>query len=82
MRPEMPYLAAGGIAIVGGIARAKGFPPNLLQASIGTVILVIVASATTNTKLAPLVHAVGLLLVLAATMGAVNAINASKRKGK
>lgn len=71
MRPEMPYLAAGGIAVAGGIAKSGGLPKNVLGSVIGTVGLVIIASATADTPVAPLVRAIGLLLLLAAVMAAV-----------
>lgn len=73
MRPELPFLAAGGVALVGGARKARGFPPNALGGVIATVILVIVASATSGTRAAPLVHAVGLLLLLTVVMATVTA---------
>jgi hypothetical protein len=78
MNPEMPFLAAGAISLAGGVAKAKGLPSNAMQSVIGTVVLVIVASATANTRIAPLVRAVGLLLLLAATMAAVPAFTKKK----
>lgn len=81
MRPEMPFLAAGTIAIAGGAIREKQWPSEGAQAVIGTLILVIFASATANTRIAPLVRAIGLLLLLAATMATVNAVKSAK-KGK
>lgn len=80
MRPEMPYLAAGAIAIGGGAIKNHGWPTNTLTSVIGTVALVIFASATAGTKVAPLVRAVGLLLVLAASMAAMNSILAARKK--
>lgn len=68
MRPEMPFLAAGGIAIAGGFVREKKWPENGVKALIGTLLLVIVASATSGTSFAPLVRAIGLLMLLAAVM--------------
>jgi hypothetical protein len=69
MRPELPFLAAGAVAIVGGTKREGKFPANGMQALIATVVLVVAASATANTRIAPLVHAVGLLLLMAAVYG-------------
>jgi len=66
MGPEAPFLAAGAVAIAGGVARDKAFPPEGMTAVVGTVFLVIIASATANTKAAPLVRAVGMLLLMAA----------------
>lgn len=78
MRPEMPYLAAGSVAIVGGAIRENGWPSEGAQAAIGTLIMVIFASATANTKIAPLVRAIGMLLLLAATMATVKAVKTKK----
>lgn len=79
MRPEMPFLAAGVVAIAGGTIREKQWPSEGAQAVIGTLILVIFASATASTKIAPLVRAIGMLLLLAATMATVNAVKSAKR---
>lgn len=76
----MPYLAAGAIAIGGGAIKNHGWPSNTLNAVIGTVALVILASATSGTRIAPLVRAVGLLLMLAAFIAATNAVIASQKK--
>jgi hypothetical protein len=78
-RPELPFIAAGTIAIIGGTIRDKGVPKDAPRAVIGTVVLVLVASTTDGTKLAPLVHALGLLLVLGTTIAAVNAYNKRKK---
>lgn len=79
MRPELPFLAAGVVAVIGGAIQQKKWPDNTGPAIIGTVVLVLAASASTNTRMAPLVHAVGLLLLLASTMAAVRATQ-TKRK--
>lgn len=79
MRPEMPFLAAGGVALAGGVAKSGGLPKNTLSAVVGTVALVIVASATADTPIAPVVRAIGLLLLLAAVMASVPAFTAKKR---
>lgn len=78
MRPEMPYLAAGAVALVGGVAKEKHFPKAGLPAVIGTVVLVIVASATAGTRVAPLVRAIGTLLLMAAIFAATKAIQKAK----
>lgn len=72
MRPEMPFLAAGAITIAGGFAREKGWPKEGAGALIGTMVLVIVASATSGGVLAPLVRAFGLMLVLVAVLASVS----------
>lgn len=80
MRAELPYLAAGAIALTGGAIKNHGWPTNTLNTVIGTVALVILASATSGTKIAPLVRAIGLLIVLAASMAAIKAVTAAKNK--
>ena len=82
MSPELPFIAAGGVAIVGGTIREHGWPSKGPEAVLGTIILAVVASASADTPLAPLVHALGLLLLLTTVMTTVNAVNASKKKGK
>ena len=73
MRPEMPFMAAGTVAVVGGIAREGKFPASGLNAVVGTVILVIAVSATADTAIAPLMRAIGVLLLLTSVMAAVPA---------
>jgi hypothetical protein len=80
VRPELPYLAAGSIAIAGGMAREKSWPKSGARAVIATVVLVIVASATAETALAPLVRAIGLLAVLGAIMSATPVVTKARRK--
>ncbi len=79
MRPELPYLAAGAVSVIGGAIREKKWPDNTGRAAIGTVVLVLAASASANTRGAPLVQAVGLLLLLTSIMAAVKA---AQTKGK
>jgi hypothetical protein len=73
MRPELPFLAAGAVAVIGGAIRDKAWPSYTTRAVIGTVALVLVASATDNTRVAPLVRAIGLLLLLTTVMAAAKA---------
>ena len=82
MKPELPYLAAGAVAIIGGTRREGHFPAKGLNAVVGTTILVVAASATANTRVAPLVHAVGLLVLMAAIYGATRAYQTPKAKAK
>lgn len=83
MRPELPYLAAGAISITGGVARTHGWPPEGLRALVATIILVVITSATAETRIAPLVKAFGFLVVLVAIIAAVPAFNTHKStKGK
>lgn len=77
--PELPFLTAGAIAIVGGSIKNHGWPPSAPKAIIGTVVLVIAASATADSPIAPVVHALGVLLVVASLMAAVNAVQSSKK---
>ena len=80
MRPELPFLAAGAVAIAGGTVRERKWPSEGGRAILGTLALVIVASATANTRIAPLVRAIGLLLLLASVMASVPAFQ-TKPKG-
>ena len=82
MRPELPFLAAGAVAIAGGVAAEHKWPSDSTKAILGTVGLTIIASATEGTVAAPLVHAIGLLILLAATMAAINKVQKSKTKKK
>jgi len=75
MRPELPFLAAGAVAVIGGAIREKRWPDNTARAALGTIVLVVAASATADTKAAPLVQAIGLLLLLTSIMAAVKAAN-------
>jgi hypothetical protein len=79
MRPELPFLAAGTVAIIGGAIKEHRWPSNAVGAVIGTVVLTLVASASANTRIAPLVHAIGLLLLLASAMAAVKTANLRKK---
>lgn len=71
MRPELPFLAAGAVTIVGASIHEKHWPKNGARSIVGTVALVVLSSATDGTALAPLVHAVGLLVLLVACIAAV-----------
>lgn len=79
MSPELPYLAAGGVAIAGGAIAEKKWPSNGVKALLGTIVLTIVASATSGSKVAPLVHAIGLLLLLAAIIAATKQATGKKK---
>lgn len=82
MRPEMPFLTAGAVALIGGAVAEKKWPSESLKVIIGTVVLVIIASATDGTRIAPLVRAFGFLLLLAAAMAAVKTVDQSKKRKK
>ncbi len=81
MSAELPYLAAGAVAIGGGVAREGKWPEEGTKALIGTVVLVIIASATDGSRIAPLVRAIGLLLLLTSVMATTLALK-DKKKGK
>jgi hypothetical protein len=82
MRPEFPFLAAGAVAITGGAIREHKWPSHATNAVIGTIVLTVAASASANSRIAPLVHAIGLLLLLASVMAATLAVQNAKKKGK
>lgn len=71
MRPEFPFLAAGAVTIIGATVKEKHWPKDAVRSIVGTVALVVIASATADTPLAPLVHALGLLVLLVAAMAAI-----------
>lgn len=71
--PELPYLAAGAVAMVGNVKRAGKWPDDVLPSVIATVILVLFASATDGTRIAPIVRAVGMLALIGATYSTVRA---------
>lgn len=75
----MPFLAAGAITLGAGAAREKGWPKEGVRALIGTVALVIVASATAESALAPIVRALGLLVLLVAILAAVPVWTAARK---
>lgn len=81
MRPEMPFLAAGAVALLGGIVREGGWPAEGTGALVGTLAAVLVASMASGSAFAPLVRAVGLLVLLGAVYGAVPAFQAARKKG-
>lgn len=80
MRPEFPYLAAGAVSLVGGAVAEHKWPADTAKAFIGTAVLTVIASATAETPVAPLVHAIGLLILLAAVMAAITRVQRSKGK--
>lgn len=80
MRPEMPFLAAGAVSVIGGAIAEKKWPANTARSVIGTIVLVVAASATADSKAAPLVNAIGLLLLLTSIMAAVRTAQKSKVK--
>jgi len=82
MRPELPYLTAGSIAIVGGMAKERSWPREGHKAVLATLIMVVIASTTSGTSIAPLVRAIGLLAVLGAVMKTVPIISKAQVKGK
>jgi hypothetical protein len=80
MNPELPFLAAGAVSIIGGTKKQGKFPSNGLTSVMGTVALVIVASATASTRIAPLVHAIGLLLLMTALFAASKDFRVTPKK--
>jgi len=79
---EIPYLAAGVTAIAGGYRSQGQFPADGYKAVLATTGLVILASASNDTKLAPLVRAVGFVLFMGALYGAVKAFQTPAKKSK
>lgn len=63
MRPELPYLGAAGVALVAATVR-DGHIPSLTRPAIAIIVLVVFASAMSRTSMAPVVDAMGKLLLL------------------
>ena len=79
--PELPFLAAGTVAVIGGAIRDKKWPSNANKAIIGTVAVTLLAAASADTPFAPLVHAIGLLVLLAAGMAAIKVSKIGQKNG-
>lgn len=62
--PELPYVAAAGVGVVGATIR-EGKLPRLGRPLIAVIVLILFASATSGTKAQPLVAAIGTLLLMA-----------------
>ena len=77
MSPELPYLAAGTLSLIAHTKAAGHLPSTALKTATATVVLVIVASATSGSKLGPLMHAIGLLLLMGAVFQFGKAFNFS-----
>jgi len=69
--PELPFIGAGVVALIGGIKREGKFPEKGVIAVVGTVLLILVAAATANTRIAPAVHAIGILTLIGSVFGTV-----------
>jgi hypothetical protein len=82
MRPEAPFFIAGAIAIGGGIYREKGWPSEGTNALLATFVLVIVASMSADTPLAPLVRAFGFLACIGSVMATTRYVQAAKAAEK
>lgn len=80
MNPEAAFLAAGVVAIAGGAAQERAWPKTGYRAVVATAILVLVASATSRTPLAPLMRAFGIVVLMAAVYGATLSITKGKAK--
>jgi len=80
--PELPFIGAGVVALVGGVKREGKFPEKGVIAVVGVVLLVLVTSATANTRIAPVVHAFGILTLIGAVFGTVRIFQQpQKQKG-
>lgn len=80
MSPEFPFIASGALLLVGGVARNKGFPKDTVKSLAGTAVLALVASATVDTAVAPLVRAIGLLYLLATAVATIKIMDDAKKK--
>lgn len=81
-RPEFPILATGGLALAGGYAREGGFPSNGTKAILATLTLVVIASATGDTKIGPLVSAIAWLSLLGVAYAVIPALGKGANNGR
>lgn len=77
--PELPYAAVGLVAVAAGTAKT-GKVPDLTVPAIGTIVLVIITSASAGTRYESLVTAIGHLLLLSVILSAVNEVRKSATK--
>lgn len=82
MRPEMPFFIAGAIAIGGGVYREKGWPSEGTNALLATFVLAVVASMTAESRVAPLVRALGFLVLIGSVMATTRYVQAAKKAEK
>lgn len=85
MSPEFPFIASGALLLIGGAARNRGFPKDTIKSLIGTAALALVASATKDYPIAPVVRAIGFLYLLTVAMATIKIIDdyhSSKKKDK
>lgn len=68
-------LLAGGIALAGGFAKEGHWPDKGVEAVIGTLGLTLLASATQNSRIGPIVRAFAWLLLLVAVYSVVPALH-------
>ena len=80
MAPELPFIGAALVALATGVRRTGGFPPNGIRMLIALSVLVIVASATATTKLAPLVRALGVVLLLTSILAFGQTLDLTPRR--
>lgn len=82
MSPESPYLVSGALSLVAGARREGGWPKNGTAAVIATAIVVLMASYAGGTKAAPIVRALGIVLLLASAMATITAFRGSPRPAR
>lgn len=82
MSADHVVIAAGALTILGGFQREGHWPSHGTEAVIGTAGLAIVAAASENTPVAPLVNAFAWLFLLVAVFLVVPGLSQSFSKGK
>ncbi len=82
MSPETPFFASGALLFLAGVARGKAVTQNVMVAMFAVLGLAVVASATANTPVAPLVRAIGLLFLLTSGSAAILALSDESKKRK
>lgn len=63
--PEYLVMGAGGLALAGGFATERGFPSNGVRVVTATIVLVLIVSTVKNSRIAPIVTGLAMLMLLA-----------------
>lgn len=82
MAPELPFIGAALVSLVTGVRKEGGFPSGGIKVLVALSVLVIVAAATAGTKLAPLVRAIGVVLLLTSVLAFGQTLKLSKTESK
>ena len=68
MSPELPFIGATVVALTSAVRLEGRWPDGGIKTLIAAAVVIVVASASTGTKAAPLIRAIGLTTLLAAVL--------------